>query len=397
MDVAMSPRRRKRRRNQNRSARGLRSCGAIDAIPDDALELILLLLDSQVSLLRAASTCKRWRRIAAGDAFLRRFSSLHELPVVAGSYHNSLLHARPRFVEPSPRPTDVDRGHFSLDFLPDNSIIQTRWSIIDSKESILLLEREDKGTWDLIVCEPLTRRHEVIPPILTESGCYLRGQAFLLGGSGIGMSNFRVLCWVLGGGRTQAFMFTAGASWCSMSIDSRKRYDLIGSADRALYWHDGDRTVIAVDKATAEFSYFLLPPGGFGMSTEKIAVAVGSDGEPRFVLSDGRANGILKVFATAGGEWVLQLEKSIQLRAATATLHLPRWERWCFIHGVGGGQSTGTLRVQTYTAGFKRLRKFSIDIETMKVESLPDMYMHRRTYPTMLPWPPSMHACTSDN
>ncbi|TVU09185.1 hypothetical protein EJB05_42632, partial [Eragrostis curvula] len=57
-------------------------------MPDDIVGLILLRLDSQVCLLRAASTCRRWRPIITGAVFLRRFRSLHEQPPVAGSYYN---------------------------------------------------------------------------------------------------------------------------------------------------------------------------------------------------------------------------------------------------------------------------------------------------------------------
>ncbi|CAN6195572.1 unnamed protein product [Urochloa humidicola] len=79
----------------------------MDAIHDDMLELILLHLDSQVSLLRAASTGKRWRRIMAADIFLRLFGSLHMLPIIAGYYQSKY--------------PDINSGNFSLDFLPENS------------------------------------------------------------------------------------------------------------------------------------------------------------------------------------------------------------------------------------------------------------------------------------
>ncbi|CAN6173976.1 unnamed protein product [Urochloa humidicola] len=412
MDVAVSPRRRKRRRKQNGSARGLRSGSAVDAIPDDALELILLLLDSQVSLLRAASTCKRWRRIAAGDAFLRCFGSLHELPAVAGTYRNSWLLVRPPRFEPSPRPTGVDNAYFSLDFLHDNAIsANTRWGILDSKGSLLFLEREDcnKKTRDFIVCEPLTRHQQIIPPPAVACPSHLGIQAFLLGGGGdndaeppgsrIGMSNFRVLCLVYAGWRSHAFVFTTGGScWRAVNINSQERYHFIGFASRSLYWHGGHRTVFVMDKATAKFSSFLLPHvedwGPLGnISSLRVTVAVGSDGETRIVI--GLATGILKVFVrlrATGGEWAL--EKSIQVTAVM--LGLRRLERWYFVHAVPGVdiQSAGKVRIQTYTAGAKRLGKFSIDMETMEVERLPDIVYMDRTYPTKLPWPPSMHACT---
>ncbi|CAN6181949.1 unnamed protein product [Urochloa humidicola] len=365
----------------------------MDTIPDDTLELILLNLDSQVTLLRAASTCKRWRRVVAGDAFLRRFGSLHKLPAVAGSYRNSLVLLRPQFVEPSPRPTDVDSSHFSLDFLPDNSTC-TRWSIKDSHGSLLLLEREhcNKATRDFIVCEPLTRRHQIIAPPAAACPSYRPVKAFFLGGGeDNGMSSFRALCLVHDGGCSHADVFCTGDSscWRAVNINSQERYNFIGFGSRSIYWHVGGRTVFAMDKATAEFSSFLVPHvedwGPFDtISPLGITVAVGSDGETRIALG---ARTLKVLVQAAGGEWVL--EKSIQLTAAM--LGLPPLERcrWYFVHGVRGVQNTGTVHIRTDTAG-RQLRKFSIDIETMKVESLPDM---DRTYPTKLPWPPFMHAC----
>ncbi|CAO2164183.1 unnamed protein product [Urochloa humidicola] len=78
---------------------------------DDILELILARLDSTAWLIRASSTCKRWRRVVAGVSFLRRFRSIHG-PPIAGTYHNS----PPGFV-PSPS-SGINGRHFSLDFLP---------------------------------------------------------------------------------------------------------------------------------------------------------------------------------------------------------------------------------------------------------------------------------------
>jgi hypothetical protein len=196
----------------------------MDAIPDDLLELILLYVDSQVSLIRAVSTCKRWRLIVAGDVFLRRYGSLHKLPIVAGSYHGSyqLLPEHPRF-EPSPRGTDVNC--FSLDFVPENNTRTTRWQIMDSHGSVLLLLRLSEGgdrerIWDFIVCESLIRRHQTIPaPPPPVSPDYFYPQAFLLGGdddgaepgsSIIGMSNFRVLCFASDADLNNFDVFTPG-------------------------------------------------------------------------------------------------------------------------------------------------------------------------------------------
>lgn len=93
------------------------------AIPDHVVELIFLRLDSTISLVRAASTCKQWHRVVAGAGLLRQFRSLRGQAPVAGMYYDKprVPRHRPDFVA-SPW-VDVDVGRFfSLDFLPESNI-----------------------------------------------------------------------------------------------------------------------------------------------------------------------------------------------------------------------------------------------------------------------------------
>ncbi|TVU49075.1 hypothetical protein EJB05_00366, partial [Eragrostis curvula] len=84
-------RRRRRHRNKKKAgvADGVKET-SVDDVPDDLLEQILLRLDFPIFLIRAASTCKRWRGVIVsgdnGGAFLHRARSLHP-PTVAGHYH----------------------------------------------------------------------------------------------------------------------------------------------------------------------------------------------------------------------------------------------------------------------------------------------------------------------
>jgi hypothetical protein len=86
---------------------------------DDTLVLILERIDLLVSLIRAASTCRRWRRVIADAGFLRRFRSLHGPPVAGHYYNHYRIHDAtdsPSFVPSS----SIDARHFSLDFIPDD-------------------------------------------------------------------------------------------------------------------------------------------------------------------------------------------------------------------------------------------------------------------------------------
>ncbi|GJM99070.1 hypothetical protein PR202_ga16135 [Eleusine coracana subsp. coracana] len=85
---------------------------AVHRLPSDLLESIFLRLPSLLHLVRAACVCKRWRRVAADDGFLR---------------------------------------DFSLDFLPDRG-----WEIADRRGFIYLLLNQDTSSFlfpDLVIWE----------------------------------------------------------------------------------------------------------------------------------------------------------------------------------------------------------------------------------------------------
>uniref|UniRef100_R7WFW1 Uncharacterized protein n=1 Tax=Aegilops tauschii TaxID=37682 RepID=R7WFW1_AEGTA len=139
-------------------------------IPDKLLELILLYLTSPHWLVCAAATCKRWRRIVVQESFLRHISTPNSSSLVAGHYHNHtspIDGARLSFV-PSTPALAVNSHHFSLDFLPGGG--SRSWVIVDSHHTLLLLAKKKTG-WrhrcfpDLLVCEPITRRCQVIPRV----------------------------------------------------------------------------------------------------------------------------------------------------------------------------------------------------------------------------------------
>ncbi|CAN6209504.1 unnamed protein product [Urochloa humidicola] len=385
----------------------------------------VLRLDSPVWLLRAASTCKRWLRVVAGAAFLRRFRARHGAPVVAGFYHNRNLFLRPRFY-PSPSSAAIDAGRFSLDFLPGGDV--SNWRIHDTRGSLLLLVREDcskDGSKDMILCEPLTRRHVTIPP-LTPSAAFRAATATLLAGGGgeIGMSSFRVLCLVHEDDSTiHAGVFTAACGgdgegrgmWRGTSTAAApEQLQFIGAVAGRRYYHNGDKKVVVLDEGALEFSAFVLPDGErWHRHSVKVALTEArGDGEARIVVAGGcttpedylaaaagdsfpesaAAVGVhstLKVFARVrreGGNGdgceVWALEKTIRL--SPAMLGLPRLAR--FYLKWYTPIVTGTVHMWVPTAG-----NFRLDIETLEVERLPEsgVWLMSKAFPCELPWPPS--------
>ncbi|XP_037431030.1 uncharacterized protein LOC119297280 [Triticum dicoccoides] len=151
-------------------------------IPDKLLKIILLyLLASPHWLVRAAATCH---------------------------YHNhtSPVNGRRLIFVPSSSALAVNSRHFSLDFLPGGD--SGSWKIVDSHHTLLLLVKKKTG-WrrcfpDLLVCEPITRRCQLIPRVEKMKyhpciGVFLdmhgrRGAITWNGHATDTMSRFRVIC-----------------------------------------------------------------------------------------------------------------------------------------------------------------------------------------------------------
>ncbi|CAN6203200.1 unnamed protein product [Urochloa humidicola] len=402
--------------------------GSHDALPDAILELVFLGLDSLVSLHRAASACKRWRRIIASAAFRALHSTLP--PVVAGSYYNNVIfRVRPRF-EPSPSAAAaaaVDRRHFSLDFLPGGNHCN-KWLIKDSHGSLLLLVRRD-WDWrmsrdDLIVCEPLTQRHEVLPrPPMAPLASYWGATAVLLAddddvdSGGGGMSKFKVLCVVDDDrphGSLHAYLFTSGrgGSTCRTSSIAKLQSKLtfIGIATGRRYWHDQKKKVFALDESTLEFSSFVVPDDDNDDDDDRnartvlynmVALTIGRDGEARIAVGGGIAGSSnIKIFARVqrcgdgnGEKW--ELEKTVQL--SMAKLGLPRLGY--FYLSCNLPVEAGKLNILLPALG---TWFFRLDMETMEAERLPErdkdyLLDYKKSYPFEFPWPSLLGACCTDD
>lgn len=424
---------------------------SVNDLPDELLEAVLLNLGSPLHLIRAAATCRRWRRAVAGAGFLACCRALHGAPPVAGSYYVTDMlppnatgrwgrpaRKRPAAFVPS-SPAVVDAGHFSLDFLYappvegdrprrmyiyDNRSSRIRHSrsreIVDSRGSLLLLtstpwwESIDPRRWspDFIVCEPVSRRYQGIARPADLSHLPLLG-AFLLDGvgtcAGDAMSNFRVLSVLYERSRwryqfctPRACVFTPGSDggwricWHAMNDDDVEVPDIemshfAGRAARKVYWGMETRSLLVLDESTLKFS-LLAFPAPMQLPNRRISFRVigGVDGGDtvRVVRLDGDG---LEVFCQLpdSGEWVI--ERSISLRDATA--NLPGWEYWFFRLPASIVAADNTSVV--LTPGEKTWL-FSVDLETMEVEN---EHVRNRdvgpSYPCALPWPPVLQACVN--
>ncbi|RCV26089.1 hypothetical protein SETIT_5G217600v2 [Setaria italica] len=138
----------------------------IHKLSDDVVLEIFLGLPSLGTLVRAAFTCRPWRRaVASSPAFRRRFRALHPSPLL-GLFFEAPGPAQipnvPAFAPTRPRDRDlaaaVRGGDFFLTSLQDGPSEIPCWDVIDcSRGYVLLLNWDDEI---LVVMNPLTRRRE---------------------------------------------------------------------------------------------------------------------------------------------------------------------------------------------------------------------------------------------
>ncbi|TVU09168.1 hypothetical protein EJB05_42614, partial [Eragrostis curvula] len=419
------------------------SSTSVNDLSDDLLEVVLLDLDSPVCLVRAASTCKRWRHIVAGAAFLRRFRSLHP-PRAIGHFYNvtkyspysfGCWHAWPKegeapvYVPESMSAADGIYGRqLSLDFVPCDG---TPPEIVDSRGSLLLLLKEKFGTAehkrdcsccnylnnnivpDLVVCEPLTRRyHRIDPP----KGHICIISAFLLDGNkagrAIGMDNFRVLLVLYihdrdwtdrynGHGYVYASVFPSrwnNGSWYhsrlakGVYLPRVADVQFAGRTGGRIYWAcSDDQKVLVLDERTLKFSYMALPDHmKWDFDANNFRVVAGEGGTMRILrVTD---SGDLEVFSQVRGcfsteDWVLES----RVRLAEATRGLRRRKEEFFAKPpriiIAGEEGSVIL------SPVNKMWLFSVDLDTLELkrERRRNKYAGR-AFPCMPSWPPLMLA-----
>ncbi|GJM99075.1 hypothetical protein PR202_ga16140 [Eleusine coracana subsp. coracana] len=397
-------------------------------LPDHLITLILLRLDSSATLIRAAATCKLWRRTITGTTgFLTQYRALNA-PCVAGHYHafhpdwieygETPITGNPVFVPSSSNNnnTIVDSRRFSLDFLPESEM---GWAIADSHGSLLLLFKRGTGGGfqrdELVVCDPLTRRYQ---GILCPGSINLDGDDDdnnHAKGSG-GVSNFRVVLVDYFNPEPEGYyykpepcVFSLGnddGGWRELPSASTNGITLpelsmtfAGRVNGSLYWVTGeDGAMLVLDKATTTFSWITFPPDTVGGSYDKWTFRVigGDDGKLRVVRM---INSNLMVFAQRhqqgsddDEEWVI--EKFLRLPEAAGDLP-GREEYWYFQRNamiVAAHDKYILVTPQEKTC------LFSVELDTLKVEREHERNKYPgQAYPCELPWPPVLEAYAGDD
>ncbi|KAI5020475.1 hypothetical protein ZWY2020_045363 [Hordeum vulgare] len=333
--------------------------------------------------------------------FLARLSSVHAHAIHAGDYCLKFVHEPNHFFFVPYSPT-VPLSRFSLDFLPGN---KHSWTLVDSRGSLLLLSRgtrwgRSRGSirdYNVVVCEPLTRRYQgILWPSDVAKYVY---DTFLLDGDvngghlRVSMHNFRILATL---SEDLACVFTSGThgGWrlvrttaTSDGVHEKPLPDgMVGRVNGSIYWGiEGSADVLALDEATLEFSLVKFPESIWGLYNKyerPSSVIAGEDGASCIVCL--KSNKLMvcarrRHQGTGEDEWIL--ENTLGLQEATVGLS-----------GREDGFFQQDAIILTANSRYVLVRPkekiwvFSIELDTMKVENEHQRNQYKgAAYPYELP------------
>ncbi|KAJ1266016.1 hypothetical protein BS78_08G118600 [Paspalum vaginatum] len=420
---------------------------SIADMPDEILELVLLRVPTPVCLFRAAATCKRWRRVVAGEGFLHRLRSLrgHSSRLLLGHYSvkssssavMDLGTINAEFVPSPPRPASSGvhlRQRVSLDLLvrPGDLPHGERPVLTDSRGSLLAFVRVD--LWCAVVCEPWTKQYSEVGFPWGEDedeplGAYDCVGAFLLGDAGAGgghddMSSFRLLCVCLVLDNTvtsvtaEARVFSAADNrWLRRSVsaelwDDRKHHvpgmdlheRLVGRTGGSIFWSAGYGRVLVLDESTLEFSTLKLPPAPAARTyydSDNLRV-VGSGGRGRGVVRIVRVvDDVLEALTATrlrGGGWrCIVVERRAGL-CQLAGIEVKPEDWWSWLRFVETATTPGLVigpAARSPSASTTETLLFSLYVQTMTLQPAnKTTTLHAQwVFPYQLPWPHTIGAC----
>ncbi|CAN6243469.1 unnamed protein product [Urochloa humidicola] len=170
-------------------------------IPDEITDEILLRLPSRSALARAAAASVGFRALVSSPRFLRRHRALHRDPgallgvftfsLTGGDGDGTGFHpAEPPHPAAAAARAVTAAADFSFGFLPLDPSIATAegWMVRDCRDGRFLLDRVAAGTergavfTEIAVCDPLSRRYALLPPIPDDLAATVDGVLNVFGG-----------------------------------------------------------------------------------------------------------------------------------------------------------------------------------------------------------------------
>ncbi|KAJ1266366.1 hypothetical protein BS78_08G145700 [Paspalum vaginatum] len=360
----------------------------LPALTDELLEEIFLRLGSPADLARASIACVAFRRLIADLSFLRRYRSLHPPPLLG------LVNAYGRGFQPAEAPPAsaalgraIGRAaDFSFeDYLP--RVTGSRWQVRDVRDGRVLMEcipeegdDDDEEIFfpDLAVCDPLSRRYLLLPPIPDDLLASVQVQKqfvedfrpFLVP-SGFEGTSFRVLVRMDSTERVVTFIFSsadghwsagASVSWGDLGIPLGHRRVISGSqAYGCFYWKVVcEDKCLKLDTSSMEFSAVDLPPERDGYY-----VIIGEAGEGKigmFSLIDNHTSLCYSIIRQNGGERFdqLKMDNIIPLPVGYSYHIHGSYEGYIIMSGFGSTRDVPNTW-------------FSLEIKTLRVERICQM------------------------
>jgi hypothetical protein len=172
--------------------------------PGDVVDEILLRLPCPSSLVRAAAACSSFRLLVSSPSFLRRHRALHpdesgpflgvfsSVPT-SGKSGGTFHPAGPPHPAAAAARAVAGAADFSFAFLPGQPDAdadpgvesQSGWLVRDYRDGRFLLDRarsSDAIVTDLAVCDPVSRRYVLLPPIPEDLAATADNPLGVLGG-----------------------------------------------------------------------------------------------------------------------------------------------------------------------------------------------------------------------
>ncbi|KAL6622512.1 hypothetical protein ACP70R_032391 [Stipagrostis hirtigluma subsp. patula] len=356
-------------------------------LSDEVLELVLLRVGSPVSLIRAAATCRPWRRVIAGAGLLRRFDSLHR-PHVLGHFYAGAGTAFVRSPAPPGEAAADVRRRVSLCFLHCHYNVNT-----------------------LVLADCRGAPFPPSPASATDvKPC--PGAFFLDADAGAGeagarpnLSNFRVLCVFVirdvddGTSIARASVFSASENrW--FLVSSTPRFvdaDFVGRIRGSIFfWSTFVKNLVQLNEGTGAFSFFKLPePAGYDQDWGKLSydrlkirVVGGDTGAVCFARIVGED---LEVLRCSGNGGAYELEKAISLSQITSKGVAGARRSWRFLDIAETVANHNRLVLESWE---ECNWMFFIDVETMEVERVQRKNdSGQQVLPYEMPWPPTINVC----
>jgi hypothetical protein len=348
---------------------------------------------------RAALACRVPRRLLSHSAAASSAPHARASSSLLGHFYHPFCPQDPnafRFPTtsaPAFQPLTATSPRLTLDFLPKDPDIFD-FSLSDSHLGLLLLRQKadafNSTNRSLLVCDPVSRRHALVPPppFTSLSSGEVVGVALLSRAAdddAAGGLRFEVVCVAVDADRPRAWVGSFRDGWCRWSALPRSRgvtidFDLMRfehicvHAAGGMYWHIlNSHFVLALDAATMEFSR--LPPpammwGGTDGSHKYRIGQMPEDGRLCIASLERRHGLQLCVRGDGRGSdngWVL--ERRIRMKEVLDTV--PSLPKDLFVRHyrlwLGDMDAGRTGRVFINTMGYGN---FSYHMETGKLECL---------------------------